>query len=157
MSNTKPIEAHHVKKGTNVMLKGRPCKAVDVKTSKTGKHGHAKCNITGIDVLTSKKYNEVHPGHIVLATFDVDKIEYEVSDIDEKEMCLKVMDEAGEEETIDYTNETMESVPGWKNFVEDFQNDASEKIWLVCTMTAPVGETDPPLVSVVSEVKEGKE
>lgn len=78
-SLTTPIDAHSVKKGTYVMLKGCPCKVVDVKVSKTGKHGHAKCNITGIDVLTSKKCNEVHPGHIVLGAFDLLRREVEVS------------------------------------------------------------------------------
>ncbi len=77
-SLTTPIDAHSCKKGTYVMLKGCPCKIVDVKVSKTGKHGHAKCNITGIDCLTGKKCNEVHPGHIVLGGFDLQRRELEV-------------------------------------------------------------------------------
>mmetsp|Transcript_17817 Transcript_17817/g.25058 ORF Transcript_17817/g.25058 Transcript_17817/m.25058 type:complete len:156 (+) Transcript_17817:9-476(+) len=155
MSNTKPIEAHHVKKGTHVMLKGRPCKAVDVKTSKTGKHGHAKCNITGIDVLNSKKYNEVHPGHIVLATFDVDKRDYEVMELDEKESCVKCLDENGEETTIDFTEENSE-MTNWAEFQED-ATGAQAKVWSVTVISAPVGETEPPLVSMICEVKEVKD
>jgi hypothetical protein len=34
---------------------------VDVSTSKTGKHGHAKCNFTCIDIFTGKKYEEMTP------------------------------------------------------------------------------------------------
>lgn len=34
---------------------------VDVSTSKTGKHGHAKCNFVGIDIFTNKKYEEMAP------------------------------------------------------------------------------------------------
>lgn len=30
-------------------------------TSKTGKHGHAKCNFTCIDIFTGKKYEEMTP------------------------------------------------------------------------------------------------
>jgi len=76
-----PIEAHHVKKNKYVMLKGRPCKIVDVKTSKTGKHGHMKCNITGMDVLTAKKYNDVVPGHANMVEFKLDKSEYALIDV----------------------------------------------------------------------------
>lgn len=38
--------------GTNraSRLSGRPCKIVDMSTSKTGKHGHAKVHLVGIDV-----------------------------------------------------------------------------------------------------------
>jgi hypothetical protein len=34
---------------------------IDVSTSKTGKHGHAKCNFTGIDIFTGRKYEEMTP------------------------------------------------------------------------------------------------
>lgn len=30
-------------------------------TSKTGKHGHAKCNFVAIDIFTGKKYEEMTP------------------------------------------------------------------------------------------------
>ena len=32
---------------------GRPCKIVDMSTSKTGKHGHAKVHLVAIDVSQS--------------------------------------------------------------------------------------------------------
>lgn len=75
------------------MLKGHPCKIADTKTSKTGKHGHAKCNITGIDVLSGRKYNEVHPGHIILAAFDLKRTEYDINDISLDDMEVTCMDE----------------------------------------------------------------
>lgn len=60
-SVTVPIRAGEIKKGMVVMLKGFPCKVVEITTSKTGKHGHAKANITGIDIFTSKKYMDLSP------------------------------------------------------------------------------------------------
>merc|ERR1712224_678773 len=60
-SKTVPIRAGEVRKGGYVMLKGKPCKVVEVSISKTGKHGHAKANITGLDVFTGRKYVEICP------------------------------------------------------------------------------------------------
>ena len=45
-----------MKKGAHAMLKGFPCKVIEYSTSKTGKHGHAKAKITGLDIFTGKKY-----------------------------------------------------------------------------------------------------
>jgi translation elongation factor P/translation initiation factor 5A len=33
----------------------RPCKVSDVSSSKTGKHGHAKCHFVAIDIFNGKK------------------------------------------------------------------------------------------------------
>jgi len=37
------------------MIKGHPCKVVDVSHAKPGKHGAAKANIVGIDLFSNKK------------------------------------------------------------------------------------------------------
>jgi translation initiation factor 5A len=140
MSHTHPLEAHHVKKGNGIMLKGMPCKVVDVKTSKTGKHGHAKCNITGIDVISGRKYNEVHPGHIVLAAFDAKKDEYELCSVDEADNSIEVIDEAGATVTINIENDEGHAL--MKSY-EEFP----DKIYLVTTMTAPVGEGDKSVLT----------
>jgi len=153
MSSLRPIEAHHVKKGSMVMLKGHPCKIMDVKTSKTGKHGHAKCNITGIDVLTSKKYNEVHPGHIILSEFDLKKDEYELTNLDEKDNTVSVMDDktaALISFQLDLEHEvTPKLLEAWKGS----QTAGAERVIIVTVVTAPEGETEPKDRSVIESFK----
>ncbi|KAK2196809.1 bifunctional Translation elongation factor IF5A-like/Nucleic acid-binding [Babesia duncani] len=60
-SHTIPMQAGSIKMHSFVMIKGHPCKVVGYSTSKTGKHGHAKANITGIDIFTGKKYEDICP------------------------------------------------------------------------------------------------
>ena len=38
-----------------------PAQVVDVSTSKTGKHGHAKCHFVALDIFTGKKLEDLQP------------------------------------------------------------------------------------------------
>ena len=60
-SLTKPVQCSSIKKGGYAMIRGHPCKVVDVSVSKTGKHGHAKALLVGVDIFTGKKYEEICP------------------------------------------------------------------------------------------------
>jgi translation initiation factor 5A len=56
---------------------------VDYSTSKTGKHGHAKANITGVDIFTGRKYEDISPtSHNMLQPI-VTRKDYQLVDIDE--------------------------------------------------------------------------
>lgn len=60
-SLTVPSQVGSLKKNGYCLIKGHPCKIVDMAVAKVGKHGSAKAKITGIDVFSANKYEEIHP------------------------------------------------------------------------------------------------
>lgn len=80
-----------------MMIKGFPCKVLSVSVSKTGKHGHAKCNFTATDIFTGKKYEDMIPSSHGTTVPIVNKSDWEVIDIDGDELTL--MDEGGVQKT----------------------------------------------------------
>lgn len=82
-SKTVPVQAGAIKKNGHVMLKDHPCKVVDYSTSKTGKHGHAKAHIVGLDIFTGKKYEDICPTSHNMDVPIVKRIELQLIDITE--------------------------------------------------------------------------
>lgn len=80
-SYLKPIIAKDVKKSMHILMSGHTCKVVEVKHSKTGKHGHLKVVLTGMDVFNNNKYTNVCPGHTSLSEVVVTRKEYPVMDV----------------------------------------------------------------------------
>ncbi|MBW2972226.1 translation initiation factor IF-5A [Candidatus Woesearchaeota archaeon] len=60
---TKKADAGSMKSGSFMVIDGVACKVVDNQISRPGKHGHAKCRITGVGLLDGKKRVVVMPGH----------------------------------------------------------------------------------------------
>jgi len=60
-SDTYPQQCSALRKNGHVMIKGRPCKIVEMSTSKTGKHGHAKVHMVALDIFTGKKIRRYLP------------------------------------------------------------------------------------------------
>src|SRR3989338_5565056 len=63
MYDKKTVSVGSLKKGDTIIIDDAPCKVTDVSTSKPGKHGHAKVNLTSVGLLDGKKRNIVMPGH----------------------------------------------------------------------------------------------
>jgi translation initiation factor 5A len=80
-----------------MMIKGFPCKVLSISVSKTGKHGHAKCNFTAVDIFTGKKLEDMIPSTHGTTVPIVNKSEWEIIDIDGDELTL--MDEGGNQKT----------------------------------------------------------
>lgn len=54
-STTFPMQCSALRKNGYVVLKGRPCKIMEMSTSKTGKHGHAKVKMIYRSGLSSQR------------------------------------------------------------------------------------------------------
>merc|ERR1712071_722086 len=93
-SQTTPCEAGQIKKGGYMMIKGKPCKVLSISVSKTGKHGHAKCNFLAVDIFTGKKLEDMIPSTHGTTVPIVNRSEWEIIDIDE-DGVVTLMDEAG--------------------------------------------------------------
>jgi len=149
-----PIQATLCRKGVHVILKDNPCKVADLKVSKTGKHGSAKANIVGYDIITGKKYQVTEPGHATLFSFNPVKIEYEVADISGTQLTAMTAD--GEERFFQIPSGDV-----GEKLVAEFKANASKQgdaFWNITVLYAPrmVGKNWQANL-LVESYKSGKE
>lgn len=87
-SQTYPQQCSALRKGGFVMIKGRPCKIVEMSTSKTGKHGHAKVHMIALDIFTGRKLEEICPSTHNMDVPHVIRKEYQLMSIDDNYLSL---------------------------------------------------------------------
>lgn len=99
-STTEPRQCSSLRKNGFVMLKSRPCKIVEMSTSKTGKHGHAKVHLVGIDIFTNKKYEDLCPSTHNMDVPRVSRREYELTNISEEGFLELMTDDGSMKEDV---------------------------------------------------------
>ncbi|KAJ5498020.1 hypothetical protein LT330_002715 [Penicillium expansum] len=82
-SLTFPMQCSALRKNGHVVIKNRPCKIIDMSTSKTGKHGHAKVHLIATDIFTGKKLEDLSPSTHNMDVPHVIRKEYQLLDITE--------------------------------------------------------------------------
>lgn len=128
-SETIPMEAGQIRKGGLIMIKGQPCKVSEVSTSKTGKHGHAKCNFVAYNIFNNKKLEDMVPSTHGTTVPVVSRTEYTLVDIDDEEY-VTLMDENGD------TREDLQLPDFPEGYSEEIKKDFDEKQLVVTVLKA---------------------
>jgi len=129
-SATYPMQCSALRKNGHVVIKGRPCKIVDMSTSKTGKHGHAKVHLVAIDIFTGKKLEDLCPSTHNMDVPNVSRTEYQFSYIDDDFLHLITQD-GGEKNDV--------KVPDGElgDRIRKFEEDGTD---IIITIIAAMGE-----------------
>merc|ERR1711916_198610 len=91
-AETYPAQCSTLRKGGYVVIKNRPCKIIDMSTSKTGKHGHAKVHLVATDIFTGKKLEDLSPSTHNMDVPNVVRNEYTLMNIDDGFLNLLTAD-----------------------------------------------------------------
>jgi translation initiation factor 5A len=96
------VQASSVKVGHYVIIHSVPCKIVSISFAKTGKHGHAKAMMTGIDILTDKKHDYTCTSATSLQVPIVKKHEWCLINVDHDTDELFFLDDKNDEHVLSF-------------------------------------------------------
>lgn len=129
-SATFPMQCSALRKNGFVMIKARPCKIVEMSTSKTGKHGHAKVHLVALDIFTGKKYEDICPSTHNMDVPNVKRKDYQLIGMEDD--FLSLMDDAGD------TRDDLKCPEG--EVGDEIRAAIAEEKEILCTVLSAVGE-----------------
>lgn len=124
-SLTYPTQAGTIRKNGFILIKNRPCKVVDVSTSKTGKHGHAKCHFVGIDIFTGKKYEDLTPSSHNCDVPNVARREFQLIDVNDEGFVTLLDDKGNTREDLTLPKGT-EEAEKLADTIRDYHSNGKE-------------------------------
>ncbi|RDX91341.1 hypothetical protein CR513_26696, partial [Mucuna pruriens] len=131
-SKTFPQQAGTIRKNGYINIKNRPCKVVEVSTSKTGKHGHAKCHFVAIDIFTGKKLEDIVPSSHNCDVPHVNRTDYQLIDISEDGFVSLLTETGGTKDDL--------RLPTDENLLSQIKEGFSEGKDLVVSVMSSMGE-----------------
>jgi translation initiation factor 5A len=147
-SETFPMQCSALRKNGFVVLKGKACKIVEMSTSKTGKHGHAKVHLVGIDIFTGKKSEDICPSTHNMQVPNVVRKELEVVDITDDGFFSLMSEDGDMRDDLKLTENCTHTTPEQVRELISQAEANGERV--IATMWKALGE------EVVKELKVGK-
>jgi len=129
-SATFPMQCSALRKGGHVMIKNRPCKIVEMSTSKTGKHGHAKVHMVALDIFTGKKLEDICPSTHNMEVPNVKRQDYQLIGMEDE--FLSLMEDTGD------TREDLKCPEG--TIGDEIQRAIENETEIMVTVLSAVGE-----------------
>ncbi len=115
----KIINATEIRSGTSILIEGIPYTVKKIDTSKTGKHGHAKCRIEAVGMISGQKKVFVTPGHDRFEVPIVEKRKGQVLSLGSEEKVS----------VMDLENfETLE-IPCSKEIISEIEENSNVEYW----------------------------
>merc|ERR1711981_1490108 len=141
---TVSVEAGQIRKGGYIMIKGKPCKVRDVSVSKTGKHGHAKCKFSAVDIFTGNTCEELCPSTHSIDIPVVTKKDWMIQGLQDETYVLLMDDEGEMREDLQLPNATYKTDDDntAAKLIQDYcaMVDEGANIEIYCTVLAAVGQ-----------------
>ncbi|KAG6470582.1 hypothetical protein ZIOFF_071656 [Zingiber officinale] len=131
-SKTFPQQAGTIRKNGYIVIKGRACKVVEVSTSKTGKHGHAKCHFVAIDIFNAKKLEDIVPSSHNCDVPHVNRTDYQLIDISEDGFISLLTDNGSTKDDL--------RLPTDETLLAQIKDGFAEGKDLVVTVMSAMGE-----------------
>jgi len=130
-SETYPQQCSALRKNGFVMIKGRPTKIVEMSTSKTGKHGHAKVHLVALDIFTQKKYEDICPSTHNMDVPNVKRRDFQLLDVSD-DGYLSLMDDGGN------TRDDLKIPDG--DLGDEIRSSVEDGRDIICTVLSACGE-----------------
>ncbi|KAG0247244.1 Eukaryotic translation initiation factor 5A [Mortierella polycephala] len=88
-----------LRKNEYTLIKDRPCKIVDISTSKPDGYGHVYVKLVAIDIFTGDRLEDLLPSTRTMGIPNVIYTEYILGNIDDDYLCLLLSD-GGQKENV---------------------------------------------------------